>query len=343
MDTRNAGFASLILALLILATVTGWVHADTNSSQVVRDHRKIVLDLNVVTPSRLQGVLRKGKIGLRFDSHRRRQDFFYLITTLDGRLILSGRSEGGNVVSAFGDQATAKSKRADLETFRAEAEVAPASDKAKISRRQALQPLVAEKLLSITDVQGNLDAVQQTIASPEYALLPTLSDQLAQAGMIGNLYRPSFALHAVGMGATTLLGMAPASQPGFLARQKLPPRIRPFVTGKIGDLLAPPNISGFCWNKEDGANLEQLPQCPPDQNQCNVAGRDGPAGDEENGCYGRCGPGCTCWSSLCGDCCFNDKCAVHDAITRKCSWNPTSWAACVVAGNPTWLVGFGCS
>jgi hypothetical protein len=41
------------------------------------------------------------------------------------------------------------------------------------------------------------------------------------------------------------------------------------------------------------------------------------AGDE---CYGMCGPGCSCWSWVCGDCCYHYGCAVHDSWCRSGEW-----------------------
>ena len=31
-----------------------------------------------------------------------------------------------------------------------------------------------------------------------------------------------------------------------------------------------------------------------------------------NNCFGRCGPGCTCWDKICGDCCVHEYCRTHD-------------------------------
>jgi hypothetical protein len=39
-----------------------------------------------------------------------------------------------------------------------------------------------------------------------------------------------------------------------------------------------------------------------------------------NECYGMCGPGCTCWSWVCGDCCYHYGCAVHDSWCRQGQW-----------------------
>jgi hypothetical protein len=41
------------------------------------------------------------------------------------------------------------------------------------------------------------------------------------------------------------------------------------------------------------------------------------AGDS---CYGMCGPGCSCWSWVCGDCCYHYGCAVHDSWCRAGEW-----------------------
>ena len=37
----------------------------------------------------------------------------------------------------------------------------------------------------------------------------------------------------------------------------------------------------------------------------------------ENNCRGMCGPGCTCWSWFCGDCCWHRGCYEHDLCCKK--------------------------
>ncbi len=39
-----------------------------------------------------------------------------------------------------------------------------------------------------------------------------------------------------------------------------------------------------------------------------------------NGCYGMCGYGCSCWSWVCGDCCYHNGCAKHDSWCRNGQW-----------------------
>ncbi len=42
--------------------------------------------------------------------------------------------------------------------------------------------------------------------------------------------------------------------------------------------------------------------------------------NQGNDCYGMCGPGCSCWSWVCGDCCYHSGCAVHDSWCREGKW-----------------------
>jgi hypothetical protein len=58
------------------------------------------------------------------------------------------------------------------------------------------------------------------------------------------------------------------------------------------------------------------------------------------GCYGMCGPGCTCWSWVCGDCCFHTGCAVHDDYCR--TWLGYAHPYCVDFWIP-FYIGGGCS
>lgn len=39
-----------------------------------------------------------------------------------------------------------------------------------------------------------------------------------------------------------------------------------------------------------------------------------------NNCYGMCGPGCSCWSWVCGNCCWHRGCAKHDSWCRQGKW-----------------------
>jgi hypothetical protein len=42
--------------------------------------------------------------------------------------------------------------------------------------------------------------------------------------------------------------------------------------------------------------------------------------NQGDACYGMCGSGCSCWSWVCGDCCYHYGCAVHDSWCRNGEW-----------------------
>jgi hypothetical protein len=63
---------------------------------------------------------------------------------------------------------------------------------------------------------------------------------------------------------------------------------------------------------------------------------------EGSKCFGMCGPGCSCWKWVCGDCCWHKGCAAHDNDCRKCSWkNP--WACTKCASFASFFTGGGCA
>jgi len=52
----------------------------------------------------------------------------------------------------------------------------------------------------------------------------------------------------------------------------------------------------------------------------------------KDSCLGSCGPSCTCWQAMCGDCCAHPGCEQHDAYCR--SGGATNFAKC--------YAGYGC-
>jgi hypothetical protein len=44
---------------------------------------------------------------------------------------------------------------------------------------------------------------------------------------------------------------------------------------------------------------------------------------QTSACIGMCGPGCSCWSSWCGDCCYHQLCADHDNCEGYSFWTGT--------------------
>jgi hypothetical protein len=64
-----------------------------------------------------------------------------------------------------------------------------------------------------------------------------------------------------------------------------------------------------------GITVEPLPAAPGEENSlCQAYPNQG------NDCYGMCGYGCSCWSWVCGDCCYHGGCAQHDNWCRQGQW-----------------------
>lgn len=61
-------------------------------------------------------------------------------------------------------------------------------------------------------------------------------------------------------------------------------------------------------------NVDPLPPAPDETSYCTAYPNPG------NNCYGMCGPGCSCWSWVCGDCCYHSGCAKHDDWCREGKW-----------------------
>jgi hypothetical protein len=82
-------------------------------------------------------------------------------------------------------------------------------------------------------------------------------------------------------------------------------------------------------------SVESMPRVPP-AGMCTDL-RPDPNGDE---CFGLCGPGCSCWEWVCGDCCCHAGCATHDSTCRNCKWyKPWNCVLCATFGS---FLGGGC-
>jgi hypothetical protein len=69
--------------------------------------------------------------------------------------------------------------------------------------------------------------------------------------------------------------------------------------------------------KRHGTRVPPLDDVAPSANCQDRTGD--PCGDR---CLGMCGPECTCWSWVCGDCCGHIGCLVHDLTCRLCDDSP---------------------
>lgn len=63
-----------------------------------------------------------------------------------------------------------------------------------------------------------------------------------------------------------------------------------------------------------GINVEPIVTADSENSLCQAYPNAG------NQCYGMCGNGCSCWSWVCGDCCYHNGCARHDDWCRQGQW-----------------------
>jgi len=145
-------------------------------------------------------------------------------------------------------------------------------------------------------------ALKDFILSNEAKILPWLSRTLGSLGITGAIYPASFSIHNFAIMMAQAHGI------------QLPP-----LPEKADSTIAPQDYYGgtseYCraYSNAWGSN-----------------------------CYGMCGPGCSCWHWVCGDCCNHYGCANHDHACRTCSWtNPGACAAC--ASFSAFFTGGGCA
>lgn len=117
------------------------------------------------------------------------------------------------------------------------------------------------------------------------------------------------------------------------------------ITGEIGtldELLNAPEMAALPWMSralgEQGLTGDTYPSSlalhkmakqtatglgidlPPLDTENENAGYCTSYPNRSNDCYGMCGPGCSCWSWVCGNCCYNSGCAKHDSWCRQGKW-----------------------
>ena len=278
--------------------------------------------LKHVSRDHIQGELALGRSAIAFESMMpAKGNPRATVSTLAGFELIALSSDDKQVrVSFGGGQTTATLDRSELAGINQALDlpVGPAREIGNILPSPPPEMAVAaamkkaESVATVAtrayNVQGDSRFLNTFFGSREYSLLPELSYALGLAGATGRDYRPSLALHAMGLGAGKLLGVNPSS-PGVVYRYKLPPKAK----GPDPRALFEWHSEGDkgCWSGyEDGVNDENLPPCPkPCKSYPN----------RQNDCFGMCGPGCSdCWDWICGDCCYHDFCAEHDALLREC-------------------------
>lgn len=159
-----------------------------------------------------------------------------------------------------------------------------------------------------------LHAVNQFCTGPHGRALLATSDWLFRTGgLSGGEHRPALALHIVAQRCLQPIRTA-AKRSG----------------GELGDAFGSIDMSRTCPNWPNGAQ--------PDV--CTYKGQFLTAAQCNSECVSACGPSCTCWPALCGDCCSHPGCQAHDVFCR--SSGPINFAKCMAGYGCLWSAPDGC-
>ena len=311
--TRNrAALVGLGGAILSILFVCG-AHADRPCTVAQAEPAAVpsaslarTLDIFSLTSDRIRGRFAEGSVGVVFDSTKNDATASLVIKTLQGEEMLSvRRHDSGIVVAIDAGRLSVEIRNENLLALQRAHEGGGIARLWQVPASELRAPLQA-----VTEVQGSVDALDNIRRAPEYALLPSLSWELGRLGITGQRFPPSLAIHAVGMAAARALQIDPRVS-GPASHRTLPP--------EVPDWLA---TAGAVSNCDDPASPERHGECPT---QCRASP------DLEHECAGMCGRGCdNCWNWVCGDCCYHDFCAIHDAATHACE-ELSDLGLCVIA------------
>lgn len=284
------------------------------------------IEIISLTSDRIRGRLIQGSIGVVFDSSKNDATAALVVKTLQGEELLSVRQRESGIVVAIGDGRLSVEidEEALFNLRRAQ------TDGTLARLLHAPPPELRARLRAFMEVGGNSDAVQSLQRAPEYALLPSVSWELGKLGITGRRFPQSLAIHAVGAAAAQALQIDPR-QSGVVYARRLPSEVRE-DSDALAEIIR--GVGSDCWDRRrELLNPRELPEC---LEQCAVSP------DPEQACMGMCGRGCgDCWDWVCGDCCYHNFCAIHDAATRACE-DVSDVGLCVIAVLPWYFVVLGC-
>jgi hypothetical protein len=282
--------------------------AARRNSQVVRAD----LTLSAADSKQVAGAFTQGTSGLSFEAAVHQENLSLSIDNPEGRNLLTlEEKEGLFEISILGGDLRISFPRFPLADDLTKEEMAAA----------------AEEYLSQVSVFGEQDTLRRLQELPDYELLPLLSKTLGKLGFSGDRFPAAVALHHLALGALRFRHeqrRAGDEGPGDNDDQ---PDVVYRIKHPFQDELRVPRLMDFF---DDGT----VPCLPPFLNEIYLyeAGRDeswmscgSPCKsgkgrsypNRSDNCFGMCGPGCECWSLICGDCCYHQVCADHDTFCRS--------------------------
>jgi hypothetical protein len=242
------------------------------------------LQVSVRNPDQVTGRLQRGPVTLAFDAR------------LNGGLGAQTRNRQSSVRLTRGDGSELLHIEQDGTHTRMSV----------LARLETRAPAGAAQTSQV-ESQGDMKAFAQLVDTAEFPLLEALPSALEKLGVDGSAYPAAQPLHELGAHARRLLAARP----------------RPNVANKVIAARAPcPGQqcgTDEYWDEESCScqpvidpNPDPGPACNPQQYSDLRAD---PCRDD---CRGMCGPKCTCWPWVCGDCGYNAGCAFHDDMCFVC-------------------------
>lgn len=230
------------------------------------------LDITSSTSEGLAGLYRRGEVGIQFAASKVGDVTNLRLQALDGRELLRVEDNETEVRLVVMGVYTESRTKSDL--------------------RAAANPSGnSSAALSAKSETGDRRAMGVLDQSPEYALLPWLSQALGESGYTGNDYPATFPLH--------MMGASVASAKGIKVQV-------------IQDAEAA-SVSKSAGGEYSEYGVRQDPlwgACSTTGQICVLNNCPG-----ANNCAGMCGPKCECWRWVCGSCCAFAGCLYHD---RNC-------------------------
>ena len=158
------------------------------------------------------------------------------------------------------------------------------------------------------------EAMGKVLESEEVQLLPGLVRRMVRSGYRGPHHQPSLQILLLAHRLTNLL-----KEKAMESESQITDENQPFEDNDDEILVQSDNpYSNFetvvaQYSEAEMAKCKSDKSCPP----C-----------KHLECTGLCGPGCTCWQFLCGDCCVHIGCLGHDICCAK--YGPSSWQCIMI-------------
>ncbi len=245
------------------------------------------LRLSEVSPGRLQGRFSTKDGEIEFDSivTKNHHHSFSILTTEGTNLVSSTQHhyDGPMSISLFNEKYILAKDQSKMDEYLVPERLHKHVDSAL--RNKWIMSLL-QKEFETNPIRSREAAISRLILSREANLVIEAAKAVGNRGIIGKDNPAAMRLYILAMRLQNLITPKQASSNENLDDERLQ---------QFGQTMA--------HNKE---------YCTKSKNYCEKGKCPG-----ANSCEGMCGPSCSCWKWVCGNCCWNKMCYDHDQCCRK--------------------------